>query len=97
MKVSIARAIREQNVDSEPITQEQFLVEHNKLSPVNLRASGALLTRFRQEKQSLFKDDGWSLEKLRRPFIIWLTALPEYRKEDRPEVMVNNQKYSKFS
>ena len=67
-------------VETKIITQEQFLAEHNKLSPSNLRASGGLLLRFRQEKSSLFKEDGWSLEKLRRPFIIWLTAQSFYKK-----------------
>lgn len=78
------------------MSQEEFLAEHNKLSPARLRATGALLARFKQEKQSLFKEDGWSLEKLRRPLIVWLTSLPEYRK-DNAEVVVNNQKYEKFS
>jgi len=83
-------------VETETITQEQFLAEHNKLSPRNLRANGDLLLRFRQEKSSLFKEDGWSLEKLRRPFIIWLTAQSFYEKS-KDEVTVNNQKYEKFS
>ncbi|HOI97808.1 MAG: hypothetical protein WA103_03970 [Minisyncoccales bacterium] len=83
-------------VETKIITQEQFLAEHNKLSPSNLRASGGLLLRFRQEKSSLFKEDGWSLEKLRRPFIIWLTAQSFYKKS-KDEVTVNNQKYEKFS
>ena len=83
-------------VKTETITQEQFLAEHNKLSPSNLRADGDLLLRFRQEKSSLFKEDGWSLEKLRRPFIIWLTAQSFYEKS-KDEVTVNNQKYEKFS
>ena len=83
-------------VETKIITQEQFLAEHNKLSPSNLRANGDLLLRFRQEKSSLFKEDGWSLEKLRRPFIIWLTAQSFYEKS-KDEVTVNNQKYEKFS
>ncbi len=83
-------------VKTETITQEQFLAEHNKLSPSNLRADGDLLLRFRQEKSSLFKEDGWSLEKLRRPFIIWLTAQSSYKKS-KDEITVNNQKYEKFS
>jgi len=55
--------------------KEQFLKEHNRLSPVNLRATIPLLSRFRIEKTSLFKDDYWSIDKLRRPFISWLTSL----------------------
>jgi len=69
MEAAIKRNVVK-TVETETITQEQFLAEHNKLSPRNLRANGDLLLRFRQEKSSLFKEDGWSLEKLRRPFII---------------------------
>jgi hypothetical protein len=56
--------------------QELFLSEHNKLAPQNLRATAALLVRFRLEKPALFEDDEWPLDKLRRPFIMWLTSLP---------------------
>ena len=55
--------------------KQQFLLEHNKLSPLNLQATTSLLSRFRIEKTSLFKDDNWSIDKLRRPFILWLTSL----------------------
>ena len=95
MEAAIKRNVVK-TVETETITQEQFLAEHNKLSPRNLRANGDLLLRFRQEKSSLFKEDGWSLEKLRRPFIIWLTAQSLYEKS-KDEVTVNNQKYEKFS
>jgi hypothetical protein len=57
------------------LTREQFLAEHNKLSPSGLGATIALLTNFKLEKPSLFKDDSWSIDKLRRPFIFWLTSL----------------------
>ena len=33
------------------------------------------------EKTSLFKEDSWSIEKLRRPFIFWLTSLTLAEKE----------------
>ena len=62
--------------------KEKFLIEHNKLSPLSLQADLALLTQFKQEKQSLFKNDNWSIDKLRRPFIIWLTALPLSQKKN---------------
>jgi len=62
--------------------KQQFLQEHNKLSPSNLQATAALLLRFRAEKPSLFKDDNWPLEKLRRPFIFWLTSLTDAEKEN---------------
>jgi hypothetical protein len=56
-------------------TKEEFLSEHNRLSPLNLQATIALLSRFRIERASLFKDENWSIDKLRRPFISWLTSL----------------------
>jgi len=56
--------------------KEQFLIEHNKLSPTNLQATFALLTRFQEEKKPLLKDTEWS-NKLRIPFISWLLALPQ--------------------
>ena len=55
--------------------KQQFLEAHNKLSPVGMQATTLLLSRFRIEKTALFKDEEWSIEKLRRPFILWLTSL----------------------
>lgn len=63
--------------------QEQFLAEHNKLSPMNLRATFALLTRFKAEKPSLFSDESWPMDKLRRPFIMWMTSLPIQKKYEK--------------
>jgi hypothetical protein len=57
------------------ISKEQFLEEHNKLSPLNLKATLTLLSRLKEEKRPLMKDDSWCLDKLRIPFISWLTAL----------------------
>ena len=62
--------------------KQQFLSEHNKLSPLNLQATTSLLSRFRIEKASLFKDNNWSIDKLRRPFVLWLTSLTTEEKED---------------
>lgn len=59
----------------ELITKEQFLAEHNKLSPKNLQATLALLTRFQEEKKPLLKSNGWSVDKMRIPFISWLISL----------------------
>jgi hypothetical protein len=59
------------------LNKEQFLEEHNRLSPSNLQATIALLSRFRIEKASLFKGDDWPIDKLRRPFILWLTSLTQ--------------------
>ena len=56
-------------------SKEQFLIEHNKSAPPNLQASLVLLDQFREAKKSLFKNNSWSIDKLRRPFIIWLIAL----------------------
>jgi hypothetical protein len=63
-------------------TKEEFLLEHNKLSPLNMQATIDLLSRFRTEKASIFKDDNWSIDRLRRPFILWLTSLPLREKSD---------------
>ncbi len=63
------------------LKKEEFLEEHNRLSPVSLKATTSLLSRFRIEKASLFKDDSWSVDKLRRPFILWLTSLAPGEKE----------------
>ena len=63
------------------LKKEQFLGEHNRLSPKNLRATIPLLSRFRIEKASLFKGDDWSIDKLRRPFILWLTSLSWNKKK----------------
>jgi len=67
-------------VISQKTTKEEFLSEHNRLSPLNLQATIALLSRFRIDKASLFKNDDWSIDKLRRPFISWLTSLPSGEK-----------------
>ena len=56
-------------------SKEQFLADHNRLSPQNLQTTIQMLSFFRIEKTLLFKDDLWSIDKLRRPFIIWLTSL----------------------
>ena len=65
------------------ISKEQFLQEHNKLSPASLQATLILLDRFKEEKKPLMKDDGWCLDKHRIPFISWLTALPEEEKKSQ--------------
>jgi len=62
--------------------KQNFLLEHNKLSPLNLQATASLLSCFRVEKAALFKDDDWSIDKLRRPFIFWLTSLTTQEKEN---------------
>jgi len=64
------------------ISKEQFLVEHNKLSPVNLQATLGLLTQFQEEKRPLLKDADWSF-KLRIPFISWLLMLPALHPRER--------------
>jgi hypothetical protein len=62
--------------------KQQFLTEHNKLSPLGLQATLGLLSKFREEKSSLFKNSDWSLDKLRRPFIMWLTSLTIKERQD---------------
>lgn len=56
-------------------TKEQFLIEHNKLAPINLKATIKMLSLFKEEKSILFKSDDWPIEKIRRPFIFWLTSI----------------------
>jgi hypothetical protein len=62
-------------------TKKQFLIEHNRLSPLNLKATMDMLIRFKTEKPALFKSDDWPIDKIRRPFIFWLTSLPKAKKE----------------
>ncbi len=57
-------------------SKKQFLTEHNKLSPSNMQATIDLLNRFKEEKRPLLKSNGWSIDKLRAPFISWLISLP---------------------
>ena len=62
--------------------KKQFLFEHNRLSPLNLQTTMATLSRFRIEKASLFKDNDWSIDKLRRPFIFWLTSFSQEERKN---------------
>lgn len=55
--------------------KERFLAEHNRLSPANLQATLALLTRFQEEQKPLLKDVEWSF-KLRPQVISWMLMLP---------------------
>ena len=64
------------------ISKEQFLQEHNKLSPLNLQATLPLLTHFQEEKKPLLKDDAWCVDKLRIPLISWMLALPEKKAKE---------------
>lgn len=64
------------------ISKEQFLIEHNKLSPLNLQATLVLLNRFKKEKRPLLEDNGWSIDKLRIPLISWLLSLPPIKKKN---------------
>ena len=70
--------------------KERFLTEHNKLSPFGLQADLALLTQFKEAKASLFKDNDWSVDKLRRPFILWLTSLQSA--QDKKEKIKGDRK-----
>lgn len=63
------------------ISKEQFLEEHNKLSPANLQATLVLLNKFKEEKKPLLKDDEWCLDKHRIPFMSWLSTLPAAEKK----------------
>lgn len=70
----VKRFKKTQKIKNISLKKEEFLEEHNKLSPNNLKATIPLLSRFKIEKPSFFKDDTWSIDKLRRPFILWLTS-----------------------
>lgn len=74
--------------------QEKFLIEHNKLSSASLQATMVLLDQFKAEaKVSLFKDNEWSLDKLRRPFIMWLTGLPSVKKNGSKDPIKSNDNH----
>ncbi len=62
-------------------TKEQFLSEHNRLSPLNLQATLEVLKRFKIEKPGLFKSDDWPIDRIRRPFIFWFTSLTREKKD----------------
>ena len=55
-------------------TKKEFLLEHNKLSPDNLKATMENLNLFMKDKPGLFKNEDWPINKVRRPFIFWLTS-----------------------
>jgi hypothetical protein len=55
-------------------TKEEFLIEHNKLSPKNFKATMDTLACFETEKPGLVKANDWSIAKVRRPFILWLSS-----------------------
>ncbi len=75
-------------------TKEQFLIEHNKLSPVSMQATASLLTRFRIEKACLFKYENWPIDKIRRPFLLWLTSLTL---DEKSRISKGNQMAKKLS
>ncbi len=77
------------------IKKEQFLIEHNKLSPVNLQATFAMLTRFQEEKRPLLKDTEWSF-KLRVPFISWLMVLTPLDADKKKPLGKNDQEYRNY-
>lgn len=84
--IMIPRFKKTQKTTSQFLNKEQFLEEHNKLSPENLKATISLLSRFKEEKASLFKNNNWPIDKLRRPFIVWLTALPFGKKKTQVKI-----------
>ncbi|MFH1643186.1 MAG: hypothetical protein ABH967_00920 [Patescibacteria group bacterium] len=77
----IPRFKKVKKIVNQKLNKEQFLEEHNKLSPVNLEATISLLSRFESEKPSLFKGNNWSIDKIRRPFVFWLTSLASEERE----------------
>ena len=71
----IPRFKKYKEVPDPHLKKEQFLEQHNKISPESLQATASLLSRFRIEKASLFRTEDWPIDKIRRPFIMWLTSL----------------------
>ncbi|MFA5318422.1 MAG: hypothetical protein WC323_03045 [Patescibacteria group bacterium] len=63
-------------------TKKQFLIEHNELAPLNLKATIDVLNRFKADKPGLFKSNDWPIEKIRRPFIFWLTSMTKAKKAE---------------
>jgi hypothetical protein len=61
-------------------TEKQFLIEHNSMAPPSLKANMEMLSSFKKEKPSLFVDGNCPIEKIRRPFIFWLTSRPNKAK-----------------
>lgn len=70
-------------ITSQTNTKEEFLAEHNRLSPLDMQATISLLSLFKSEKASLFKDNSWSIDKLRRPFIYWLSCRSLEKKSEK--------------
>lgn len=67
-------------------TKEQFLTEHNKLSPPNLQATMAMLTDFQEQKKPILSNKNWSIDKLRIPFIQWLLAGKSVKDKNIPKI-----------
>ncbi len=63
------------------ITKEEFLERHNDLASLEMRATMKMLDFFETKKPALFKDGNYSIEKIRRPFIFWITSLNETEKK----------------
>lgn len=63
-------------------TKEEFIQQHNALSSPNLQINMAILDYFKSLKPGLFKDGNYSIEKIRRPFIFWLTSLSDEQKNE---------------
>ena len=70
----IKRFKKTEKIINLPLNKKEFLEEHNRLSPINLRATIPLLSRFKIEKASLFKNDNWPIDKIRKPFVTWLVS-----------------------
>ena len=87
----ISRFKKEPKIVNQHLKKEEFLEEHNKLSPLGLQTTKSLLSRFRIEKTALFKDDYWPIDKLRRPFIMWLTSLTQEEKRDIEKTSLNSR------
>ena len=57
-----------------------------------------MLNQFKaQAKASLFKDGDWDIDKVRRPFILWLTSIPlVQRKAGKNPTKDINQRFKTY-
>jgi len=63
-------------------TKEEFLEKHNSLVSADMKVTMEILDCFELEKPALFKGGDYSIDKIRRPFIFWLTSLTNSEKKE---------------
>ncbi len=76
-------------------TKEQFIAKHNSLASADMRATTEILDCFIAQKPDLFKTGDYAIEKIRRPFIFWLTSLSSANKQKMNNKKIVNKKKGK--